>query len=104
MYFLGIRSNRLHKFEAHMDISWHHSIDPSNILVVSRSHDSSYDCDFKIANLGLAHFQRYISSLSDATDNDRYGISTHGVLRFTIPPKKMLTCSKMHEKDIAPEI
>ncbi|KAL8894790.1 MAG: hypothetical protein Q9192_004050, partial [Flavoplaca navasiana] len=59
-------------------LGWHHDIDPSNILVVSRGQDSPYDCDFKIADLGLAHFKRYISSLNKATDNDRYGMSTYG--------------------------
>ncbi|KAL9039214.1 MAG: hypothetical protein Q9180_002660, partial [Flavoplaca navasiana] len=59
-------------------LGWHHDIDPSNILVVSKGQDSPYDCDFKIADLGLAHFKRYISSLNNATDNDRYGTSTYG--------------------------
>ncbi|KAL8894183.1 MAG: hypothetical protein Q9192_004544, partial [Flavoplaca navasiana] len=59
-------------------LGWHHDVDPSNILVVSRGQDSPYDCDFKIADLGLAHFKRYISSLNNATDNDRYGTSTYG--------------------------
>ncbi|KAL8879653.1 MAG: hypothetical protein Q9198_002778 [Flavoplaca austrocitrina] len=59
-------------------LGWHHDIHPSNILVVSRGQDSPYDCDFKIADLGLAHFKRYISLLNNATDNDRYGTSTYG--------------------------
>ena len=71
-------------------ISWHHDIDPSNILVVSRSQDSPYDCEFKIADLGLAHFKRYISSSDNATDDDRYGMNAYGVLRCIIPPKMLL--------------
>ncbi|KAL8878006.1 MAG: hypothetical protein Q9198_004096 [Flavoplaca austrocitrina] len=59
-------------------LGWHHDIDPSNILVVSKGQDSPYDCDFKIADLGLAHFKRYISSLNNAPDNDKYGMSTYG--------------------------
>ncbi|KAL8696543.1 MAG: hypothetical protein Q9224_002741 [Gallowayella concinna] len=60
-------------------LGWHHDIDPSNILVVSRSQDSPYDCDFKIADLGLAHFKRYISSSNRATDNERYGMNAYGI-------------------------
>ncbi|KAL9635650.1 MAG: hypothetical protein Q9204_002555 [Flavoplaca sp. TL-2023a] len=59
-------------------LGWHHDIDPSNILVVSKGHDSPYDCDFKIADLGLAHFKRYIYPRTNATDSDRYGMSAYG--------------------------
>ena len=84
-YFLGIRhlpNECLYRLT--LTSSWHHDIDPSNILVISRNHDSPYDCDFKIADLGLAHFKRYESTLTPATDDNRYGTNTYGerFLRF----------------------
>ncbi|KAL8868868.1 MAG: hypothetical protein Q9174_004701 [Haloplaca sp. 1 TL-2023] len=60
-------------------IGWHHDIDPSNILVLSRGHDSPYDCNFKIADLGLAHFKQYLSSATNPTDYERYGMSAYGM-------------------------
>ena len=78
-YFLGIRLLPVEYFLGLTLLSsWHHDIDPSNILVFSRNHDSPYDCDFKIADLGLAHFKRYESSLAHATDDNRYGTKTYG--------------------------
>ncbi|KAL8859794.1 MAG: hypothetical protein Q9178_003626 [Gyalolechia marmorata] len=72
-------------------LGWHHDIDPSNILVVSRSQDSPYDCEFKIADLGLAHFKRYISSSNNATDDDRYGMNAYGAPE-TYRDKDLETC------------
>ena len=60
--------------------SWHHDISPDNILVVSRRGGSPYDCDFKIADLGLSHFRRHTSSPQDATDEDKYGSNAYGKL------------------------
>lgn len=80
--------------------SWHHDIDPSNILVVSKGQGSPYDCDFKIADLGLAHFKRYISSTSSATDDDRYGMNHYGLLHDSVPLKMTLIYSKAHQKHI----
>ncbi|KAL9036137.1 MAG: hypothetical protein Q9180_004472 [Flavoplaca navasiana] len=57
----------------------HHDIQPSNILVMSKGHNLPYNYNFKIADLGLAHFKRYISSLNNDTDNDRYGMSTYAL-------------------------
>ncbi|KAL8908992.1 MAG: hypothetical protein Q9171_005222 [Xanthocarpia ochracea] len=63
--------------------------DGPNILLGSQ--DSPYDCEFKIADLGLAHFKRYISSSSNATDNDRYGMNTYGAPE-TYRDKDLQTC------------
>lgn len=63
------------------DPSWHQDLTPENILVVSKNKNSPYDCDFKIADFGLAHFKQYQSSLhnaTDATDNDVYGTNAYG--------------------------
>lgn len=80
-YFLGTRLlSAGYIQQLTLTSSWHHDIDPSNILVVSRKSDLPYDCDFKIADLGLAHFKRYESSLTNATDNNRYGTNTYGEL------------------------
>ena len=57
---------------------WHQDIDPSNILVVSRGGSSNYDCDFKIADLGLSHFKRYASSPENDVDKDTFGTSAYG--------------------------
>ncbi|KAL8706255.1 MAG: hypothetical protein Q9201_000692 [Fulgogasparrea decipioides] len=35
--------------------------------------DSPHDCDFKIADLGLAHVKRHPLSMQDATDEDQHG-------------------------------
>ncbi|KAL8787452.1 MAG: hypothetical protein Q9213_002229 [Squamulea squamosa] len=72
-------------------LGWHHDIDPSNILVVSKSQGSLYDCNFKIADLGLAHFKRYISSSGNATDDDRYGMNPYGAPE-TYRDKDLETC------------
>lgn len=57
--------------------SWHHDLNPDNILVVSRGGDSPYDCDFKIADLGLAHFKRHHSSMHNATDEGQHGSNAY---------------------------
>ena len=48
------------------------------MLVVSRDQESLYDCDFKIADLGLAHFKRHVSSPQDATSQDRHTTNAYG--------------------------
>lgn len=60
--------------------SWHHDISPDNILVVSRKGGSPYECDFKIADLGLSSFRRHSSSSGDATDEDKHGSYAYGEL------------------------
>ncbi|KAL8938633.1 MAG: hypothetical protein Q9211_003117 [Gyalolechia sp. 1 TL-2023] len=58
-------------------LGWHHDLTPDNILVVSRNNASPYDCDFKIADFGLAHFQRFGTSTRDATDKDQHGSNAY---------------------------
>lgn len=56
-------------------------------MVVSRNDDSPYDCDFKIADLGLAHFKRAEPSLRDipdVTDDDIHGTNAYGEYRLVI--------------------
>lgn len=57
--------------------SWHHDLTPDNILVVTRSHESPYNCEFKIADFGLAHFQRFGTSSYNATDMDQHGSNAY---------------------------
>lgn len=59
-------------------IRWHQDIDPSNILVVSRGGSSDYNCDFKIADLGLSHFKKYTSSPENNIAEDTFGTSAYG--------------------------
>ena len=81
-YFLGKPHSQIYAYRMLISrTSWHHDIDPSNILVVSKNQGSLYDCDFKIADLGLMHFKRYM--LGDNTDNNRYGTNTYSV--FSCP-------------------
>ncbi|KAL9027582.1 MAG: hypothetical protein Q9196_003915 [Gyalolechia fulgens] len=58
-------------------LGWHHDLNPDNILVVSRNNASPYDCDFKIADFGLAHFQRCGTLTRDATDQDQHGSNAY---------------------------
>ncbi|KAG8532872.1 uncharacterized protein KY384_002750 [Bacidia gigantensis] len=59
-------------------LGWHQDVNPSNILVKSRKGGSDYDCDFKLADLGLAHFTDDASSPWNATDKDTYGTTAYG--------------------------
>jgi len=73
--------------------SWHHDISPDNILVVSRKAGSPYECDFKIADLGLSHFRRHSSSSRDDTDEDKYGSNAYGE-RFAFAARRTLNLSR----------
>lgn len=53
-------------------------MNPTNILVKSRKGGNSYDCDFKLGDLGLSHFKKYVSPLGDATDQDTFGTYAYG--------------------------
>ena len=65
---------------------WHQDINPANILVKSRPNASCpYDVHFKIADLGLSHFKRHTSGLSEATDNDAFGTRAYGKLTWSCP-------------------
>lgn len=60
---------------------WHQDVKPGNILVTSRSESisSPYSWQFKLADLGISHFKRQISSPEDNTDDDSQGSRTYGL-------------------------
>ena len=68
-----------------MNHSWHQDVKPRNILVCSRDDFSPYDCDFKLADLGLSHFKKVVGedSVDDTNTNGTpiYGMSTFLSLR-----------------------
>ncbi|KAL8649187.1 MAG: hypothetical protein Q9210_004551 [Variospora velana] len=57
---------------------WHQDIKPANILVFGGHRGSPYDCEFKIADLGLAHFKPYDSQSHDPSDLDAFGTRAYG--------------------------
>ena len=59
--------------------SWHQDVNPFNILVKSRG-AGSYACNFKLADLGLSHFEKHISFLRDASTQGNFGTSTYGIV------------------------
>ena len=58
--------------------SWHQDVTPKNILVISRPGESPYDSYFKIADLGISHFQKYMGLQRGATDRDAFGTQAYG--------------------------
>jgi serine/threonine protein kinase len=58
--------------------SWHQDINPSNILVTSGKSGSRFDCEFKIADLGLSHFRKVRASHGAAADKDTSGTRQYG--------------------------
>lgn len=75
------RTFRLHEDRANIP-RWHQDIKPSNILVKSKKGASYYDCEFKLADLGLSHFKKHVSSQGDATDRDSRGTRAYGKLHY----------------------
>lgn len=61
------------------DFRWHQDIKPANILVFGRGATSPYDYEFKVADLGLAHFKPSISQASDPSDLDAFGTRAYGM-------------------------
>ena len=59
---------------------WHQDVKPSNILVKSKKGGSPYNCDFKLADLGLSHFKKHVPSQGEVTDKDTYGTRAYGRL------------------------
>ncbi|KAF7512559.1 hypothetical protein GJ744_000820 [Endocarpon pusillum] len=57
---------------------WHQDVNPSNILVKSGKSGSQYDCEFKIADLGLSHFRKVQVSRGTTTDKDTSGTREYG--------------------------
>ena len=58
--------------------SWHQDINPFNILVKVRG-PGKYEYDFKLADLGLSHFERHLSYLRDVFTQDNFGTSAYGI-------------------------
>ncbi|KAK3645604.1 hypothetical protein LTR56_009044 [Elasticomyces elasticus] len=56
---------------------WHQDLKPANILVVQSEH-SHYRWSFKVADLGLSHFQSMVDAHLEPTDRNRYGTRTYG--------------------------
>lgn len=75
----------LHEDHAHSS-RWHQDIKPSNILVKSKDGGSPSDVEFKIADLGVSHFKRHVTSQGEAIDRDTYGTRAYGILHFKTPP------------------
>ena len=44
------------------------------------------DVEFKIADLGVSHFKRHVTSQGEAVDRDTYGTRAYGILHFEISP------------------
>ena len=57
---------------------WHQDVKPANILVFGKNESSPYDCDFKIADLGLTHFKPSFSQANDPSDLDAFGTRAYG--------------------------
>lgn len=57
---------------------WHQDVKPANILVFGGNVSSPYDCDFKIADLGLTHFKPSFSQENDPSDLDAFGTRAYG--------------------------
>lgn len=65
---------------------WHQDVKPANILVFSGNSSSPYDCHFKIADLGLAHFKPSIPQATDPLDFDAFGTRAYGNQHTQIRP------------------
>ncbi|KAI9793927.1 MAG: hypothetical protein M1816_007179 [Peltula sp. TS41687] len=55
---------------------WHQDVKPKNILVSTRNGKSIYECEFKLADLGLSHFRA--KGGRNARDRDSQGTRTYG--------------------------
>ena len=52
----------------------------------SKEGGSPCDVEFKIADLGISHFKRHVTSQGEATDRDSYGTRAYGILDLHRPP------------------
>ena len=80
----GISTSTLHEGHAHIS-RWHQDIKPSNILVKRKEGGSPGDVEFKIADLGVSHFKRHVTSQGEATDRDTFGTRAYGTFHFNRP-------------------
>jgi hypothetical protein len=58
--------------------SWHQDVKPENILVVSNGSEDILDWQFKLADLGISHFERKDSLRQDSNSSDTHGTRTYG--------------------------
>lgn len=56
----------------------HQDIKPANILVFGGNGTSPYDCNFKIADLGLTHFKPSVAQANDPSGLDAFGTRAYG--------------------------
>lgn len=57
---------------------WHQDVKPKNILVIRGRSSNPYDVEFKLADLGLSHFQRTTAATTDAAARDTWGTREYG--------------------------
>ncbi|OCL10566.1 kinase-like protein [Glonium stellatum] len=73
--------SRIHEVEAtdpndsEVVHGWHQDVKPENILVSTRSGKLEFECEFKLADLGLSHFK---IAEGDTEDRDSRGTRTYG--------------------------
>lgn len=73
--------SRIHEVEAadpgdpEIFYGWHQDVKPENILVSTRGDQLEFECEFKLADLGLSHFK---IAGDDAEDRDSRGTRTYG--------------------------
>ena len=65
---------------------WHQDVKPHNIFVKSKKGGSPSNYEFKLGDLGLSHFKKYVPSQGEATDSDTYGTRAYGMLHSSILP------------------
>ncbi|KAL9633347.1 MAG: hypothetical protein Q9164_004751 [Protoblastenia rupestris] len=80
-------------------IGWHQDIKPANILVVSGTRGSAYDCNFKVADLGLSHFKDTSSTQSNASDFDACGTRAYGAPEIFRPDEEFESSSLSIKQD-----
>lgn len=65
---------------------------PANILVISSRSDSAYDCEFRLADLGLSHFRQETGPQGSDTDRDTSGTREYGTNpSYCLSSRKILT-------------
>ena len=64
---------------------------PANILVKSGKSDSAYESYFKLADLGLSHFQRVLEGQGDTRAADSHGTRSYGSLHVPMSRIGLLT-------------
>jgi serine/threonine protein kinase len=63
---------------------WHQNIKPANILVMSKGKSSPYDWQFKLADIGLDHFENNGSEADNASASEDGGTRVYGKFWETI--------------------